>query len=118
MRRPLLTALFLATILAIIARSYANYTFTTLNDPFGTVTDATGISGNTIVGYYSDGMAIYGFSETNNVYTTLTTPLAPTNYIEPWGIQGNTIVGTYYDGTNAQGFTETGGVYTTITYPL
>jgi hypothetical protein len=90
-----------------------------LDDPLATgSTEANGIFGNTIVGYYEAGLGSHGFSETNGVYTTLDDPLAQPGTTFVTGISGDTVVGNYSDGSIQHWFTESAGIYTTIDAPL
>jgi hypothetical protein len=58
-------------------------------DPNYPFTVVSGISGNHIVGWYSDGASTYGFIYTNGAYTTLRVPSA-------W----NSVAGNPYEGGN------------------
>ena len=74
--KKLVLALALAAGLTSFAGNAKSqiYNFTTLNNPNGSDgTDITGISGSTVVGYYSAGPA-NGFTETENVFTTVNNP--------------------------------------------
>jgi len=87
--------------------SYADYTYTTLDAPWANfLTEAEGISGNTIVGVFGGGGNPQGFSETGGIYTTLDDPLA-TNGTFAQGISGNTIVGYYSNSGGEYGFVAT-----------
>ncbi len=99
--------------------------FSSFDDPIGAggeSTDATGISGNILVGYYHDAASHYhGFSYDlqNSIYTTLDCPLggSVTNTFA-WGISSNAIIGYYADSANHyHGFLEIGGVYQTLDVP-
>jgi len=101
----------------------ASQTFTTLDDPLAGPrgTDAFGISGNNIVGTYSDSSGKgHGFLYNGSTYTTLNDSLgvgfAGT---QPLGISGNNIVGYYSDSLNkGHGFLYNGSTYTTLDDPL
>jgi hypothetical protein len=97
----------------------AAYTFTTLNDPLGVNgTTLEDISGNNIVGYYTDSANIrHGFIYNGSTFTTLDDPLA-TGGTEALGISGNTIVGDYFVGNAYHGFIYDGSSFTTLDDPL
>jgi len=70
---------------------------------------AWGISGNNIVGYYTDGNFVdHGFLYNGSAFTTLDDPLAGNGNLlgtSPLGISGDTVVGVYRDSNNtAHGF--------------
>jgi hypothetical protein len=91
---------------------HAQYSFITLDPPGSTTTEAYGIDGNNIVGYYIDSSGVHGFIYNGTGYTTLNVPGAVKTYAA--GISGGTIVGYcqvpsgYY-----YGFIYAGGSYTT-----
>jgi hypothetical protein len=80
---------------------YDGGVFQTIDDPLASPTSslgttATGISGNTIVGYFNDGAINYdthGFVYDGSSYTTIDYPMAMRTWIN--GISGDTIVGFY-----------------------
>ncbi len=75
----------------------ASGTFTSFDDPAGTLTHPRGISGNEVVGYYSvNGTSIGAFiyNTTTQSFTNFSDPLAA-NATDAWGISGHEIVGTY-----------------------
>jgi hypothetical protein len=94
--------------------------FTTLDDPLGYATVATGISGNTIVGAYftnPDDVEPSGFIYNGSSFTTLDDPLG-VNGTEPNAIYGNTIVGVYFDSNSvSHGFVYNGSTFTTLDNP-
>jgi len=90
-------------------------TYTTLDPSGSTGTQATGISGNNVVGWYVDGNSVdHGFIYNNGTYTTLD----PTGslYTQALGVDGNNVVGTCYlnKAAGLEGFLYNGGNYTTI----
>jgi hypothetical protein len=88
---------------------------TTLYVPGAIDTEAYGIDGGNIVGYYKDGSYNYhGFSYDGTTYTTLDVPGASNT--EAYGIDGGNIVGYYYDGSY-HGFSYDGTTYTTLDVP-
>jgi probable HAF family extracellular repeat protein len=98
-------------------------TFTTLNDPFATLsgTFAYGINASgSIVGLYQEsGTITNGFLLSGGTYTTLADPLATEHLTEAFGINdAGQIVGMYTDGNGDHGFLLSGGIYTTIDDPL
>jgi hypothetical protein len=77
-----------------------SYIYTPLTDPSGAkYTQANGVSGNTIVGYYVDSAHNgHGFIFNGSTYTTLNDPSAASvQGTTATGISGSTIVGYYYD---------------------
>ena len=92
-------------------------TYTTLDDPNAVpvttaftgpwpvlVSQASGISGNNIVGTYYDGTGQHSYLYDGSSYTTIDHPLGA-NGTYAQGISGNDIVGYYYDGLgNQHGF--------------
>lgn len=69
-------------------------TYTTLDDPLGTRTEALGISGGSIVGLYADASKAYGFLDTAGTFTTLDYSTFATI---AYGVSGNTVVGLIYE---------------------
>ena len=98
----------LAAFLLLVSESRAQYVFTTIDDPVAKAangqTFVTGISGNTIVGYYFSQPlhSFYHVLGTTN-YTTLDEPLGlvnGTSSTEAYGISGGNIVGNYQNNNN------------------
>lgn len=99
-------------------------TYTDLNDPLainGNGTWATGVSGNTIVGYCEDATGHYhgfSYSMVTRVFNNFDDPLALVG--ANWGtfaqgVSGNTIVGYYDDHNGARrGFSYDGTTFTTL----
>ena len=62
---------------------------------------AHGISGNNIVGYYSDQTGVHGYLYDGSTLTTLDDPSetfgGPRNGTWLWGISGSNILGSYWD---------------------
>jgi hypothetical protein len=113
-------------LMTMAQNSYAQFAFTPISDPDATGgTVAQGISGNDIVGYYTDssGYNVHGFLYNGSTYVNVDDPNATENNPnDPNGtyvsaIYGNTIVGDYWVGRNAHGFIENGGIYTTFDDP-
>jgi uncharacterized repeat protein (TIGR03803 family) len=103
-------------------------TYTTFTDPDAGAngldgTWATGISGNTIVGYFVSNLFNHGFVYTNGTYTTLDEPNAIYNGSyggHTWltGISGSSIVGNFLDTNDLlHGFLLSGGIYKTLDAP-
>jgi hypothetical protein len=100
--------LAIAALLWVNVSAQAQYVFTTIDDPVAVssngTTYVTGISSNTVVGYYF-GPLLHGFYHvlgTTN-YTTLDEPLGFVNgssSTEAFGISGDNIVGTYQNYQN------------------
>ena len=116
-----------ALLLVMAVPSYAQYTYTTIDDPNATGgTVVGGISGNNIVGYYTgpNGSDAQGFLYNGTTYTTVDDPNATENnssgpngtYVA--GISGNDIVGYYFEGTGPHGggSTSHGFIYNGSTY--
>jgi len=105
-------------------------TYTTLNDPLAEAvyssingTFADGISGNNVVGCYTDASGNYhGFLYNGSAYTTLDDPLAGGGANQGTlaeAISGNDVVGYFTDASgNAHGFLYNGSTYTTLDDPL
>src|SRR5271165_6129026 len=90
-----LVALAVLLVLSIVANDSNAQTFTKIDDPLGSTTPC-GISGNNVVGAYTDSSRnTHGFVYNGSTYTTLDDPLA-TNGTEATGISGSNIVGPYF----------------------
>jgi hypothetical protein len=102
---------------------YNGSTFTSLNDPSavesvqGTGTFVDAVSGNDIVGYYTDAVGHQGFFYNGATWTTLDDPLAPDQTF-PTGVSGNTVVGYYNTADGTHGFVYNGSTFTTVDDPL
>jgi len=102
----------------------ASQTFTTIDDPLGTKGSFPGgISGDNIVGSYSDSSnKLHGFLYNGSTWTTIDDPLVGNGEYQgttPNGISGNNIVGGYADSSNvSHGFLYNGSTYTTLDDPL
>ena len=98
---------------------YNGATWTTLDFPGSTYTEADGISGNRIVGSYADAAGNkHGFLYNGSAYTTLDAPQGPKGTFAS-GIDGNNIVGSYTDASGlSHGFLYNGSTYTTLDDPL
>ena len=85
-----------------------------LDAPGATLTNAWGIDGSQIVGYYTDGISghDHGFLYEAGIWTTLDVPGAYRT--EPQGIDGGRIVGEYRDGVGVHGFLYESGIWTTL----
>jgi hypothetical protein len=95
---------------------YNGSTYSTLDDPLGTNTTASGVSGGNVVGYYSNAIGTYGFLYNGTTYTTLNDPLATEGtYVS--GISGNDIVGYYMTSNGEHAFLFNGTTYTTLVDP-
>jgi len=98
-----------------ISSAYADYQFTTLDDPLAApgTTYVNGVSGGTVVGYYGSS----GFSESGGTYTPLGVPGATVTEVN--GISGTTIVGTFETSISGpwHGFIKVGSSFTTLTAP-
>lgn len=121
MKKKRLFSIFNLTLLFCVGwmgNSHAQYIYTTLDDPLGTHgTQATGISGSNIVGFYNDSSSVpHGFVYNGSTFTTLNDPSA-TNGTSAWGISGSSIVGFYVNGSTTHGFLYNGSSYTTIDVP-
>lgn len=88
MKRKILAAVFIFTMLFGFGAAHASYTVTLLYGPSGTSPYAYGTDGTNVVGDTSTGTWLYNIS--NGTYTTgLNVPSGTTAY----GIQGNYVVG-------------------------
>jgi hypothetical protein len=108
----------LAALLFTIQPSFAQYQFTTLDDPRATSgTQAWAISGGTIVGIYHDTAGQHGFIYKGSTYTTLDDPAGTDTTAT--GISAGDVVGSYMAAdSSSQGFIYDGSTYTTISDPL
>src|ERR1700733_6788256 len=110
MKRSLLA--FAAMTLATTINIQAQYTYTTFSVPGSSTTYFDGISGNEILGNYTDNSGSYNFLYDGSSLTILNIPG------EPLGIAGNDIVGAtdtssgfLYDGSNYTTFAVPGALY-------
>jgi len=88
-------------------------TWTTLEKPGATETNAYGIDGNNIVGNYVQDDVGHGFLYDGLTWTTLDAPGAIATYVQ--SISGNNIVGYYMDGAgHYAGFLYNGSTWTTL----
>jgi len=101
--------------------TYDGSTFSLHASPFANTPEirATGMSGNTTVGWYDQSPPgiDHGWVYDGSTYTTLDVPTAGDTV--PYGISGGTIVGYYIDstGTSTHGFLHTSSGFTTFDYP-
>jgi probable HAF family extracellular repeat protein len=100
---------------------YSGGTYTTLDAPGATQTQAYGINNvglGQIVGAYSDGSVNHGFTYDGSTYTTLDDPFG-TNGTQLLGINNlGQIVGSYIDASgHSHGFLYSGGGFTTLDDP-
>ena len=96
---------FLVAIVALSAAvaQASGGTYTTLDPPGSGFTQADGVSGNDVVGYYNDAGGIeHGFLYNGSGYTTLDYPGSTDT--EAFGISGNNVIGAYYSGGTSHGF--------------
>ena len=93
------------------------YTFTSIDPPGTTWTDAHGINDfNNIVGGYLDGTGFHGFLDVGGNFTAIDVPGASSTHA--FGINNsNNIVGEYSDATGWHGFLDVGGSFTPIDFP-
>ena len=99
--------------------------FIQINPPGSVSSQATAVSGNNVVGYYSNGSITQGFLYNGSTYTTINYPgsvTLPNQTQIPGttlrGVSGNNIVGIYEDaGLNFHGFLYNGSTYTAINVP-
>ena len=89
-------------------------TYTTLDAPSSTSTQATSISGNNVAGSYIDsGGLSHGFFYTGGNFTTIDPP--GSNGTQGSGVSGTNVVGSYVDSSSVQhGFFFDGTNYTTL----
>jgi hypothetical protein len=100
---------------------YNGSSYTTLDDPKaipGGETQAWGVSGSTVVGFYFGSDGYHGFLYSSSTYTTLDDPSAPGHDTYSFGISGSNIVGTYVDSSGViHGFLYNGTNWTTLDDP-
>ncbi len=97
-------------------RTYGNWTWTTLDFPGAFLTEAAGVSGDNIVGFFFDGnLRPRAFLCDGATWTALDYPGA--DGTAAWDIDGNKIVGWYADGLDGYGFLYDGTTWTTLDFP-
>jgi len=97
----------------------ANYTFTPLDDPNATNgTQAYGIYGGNIVGFYTDPEGSHGFLYDGTTWTPLDSPDTPYTVTLAYGIYGGNIVGSYTDPEGSHGFLYDGTTWTPLDFPF
>jgi len=89
--------------------------WTTLDYPGAKTTEAYGISGSNIVGWYMDSSGVHGFLYDGTTWTTLDMPGATETIIN--GINGSNIVGVYRDSSGEHSFLYNGTTWVTLDYP-
>jgi hypothetical protein len=97
---------------------YDGKTWTDLMFPGAKATEATGISGRNIVGFYSNDpieQDWHGFVYDGKRWTSIDFPGAETTHA--FGIDDHTVVGAYWDGRNDHGFVHDGKKWATLDYP-
>lgn len=110
-------------LVALAESSYASFTFTTLEPPGSYSSYARGISGDTVVGVYSDGFEDFVYLYDGSTYADVEIetgiPESPFAMPLPNGVFGNTIVGTdFADFVNgATGFIYDGRTFTRLRFP-
>ena len=109
----------ICAVIALLVQGYARAdTWTTLIYPGAKETQAMGISGSSIVGYYAGASyQFHGFLYTGTSWTALDYPGAM--WTNVYSISGNSIVGTYADSSSQRhGFLYNGTSWTTLNnYP-
>jgi hypothetical protein len=100
---------------------YNGSTYTTLDDPSAvSATVATGVSGSSVVGYYT-AAASHGFICHGTSFATLDDPNAGSGSGQGtfiYGVSGNNIVGNYIDSANvSHGFLYNGSGFVTLDDP-
>lgn len=91
-------------------------TWTTLDKPGASDTEAMSIDGSNIVGWYKQNDADHGFLYDGTTWTLLDAPGAQNTYAT--GISGNNIVGFYRDSSNvSRGFILNGSNWETLEAP-
>jgi hypothetical protein len=97
---------------------YDGSSYTTLDPPGATDgTFATGVSGNIVVGYYTDASGAHGFRYNGSSFTTLDVPGAVETFA--FAVSGNNVVGDYYNsyGGAVHAFLYNGSTYTNLDVP-
>jgi len=109
MRRLVLPTLFILSVLlgAHQTARAASFTFTPIDVPFATDTEAFGINpGGQVVGGYFDKVGVHGFLDDRGVFTPIDVPFATDT--EAFGINpGGQVVGAYFDKVGLHGFLAT-----------
>src|SRR5205085_7578910 len=93
--------------------------WTTIDDPDGNYTVATGILGNRVVGYFSDGSTIRGFQHVlgSPDYPSFGDPTTGVQLTVPYGIDGDDIVGFSMAADHVDGFRYRDGGFTLLDFP-
>jgi len=100
--------------------TYDGGTYTTLVDPSGYETYASGISGSNIVGSFENpalGGVYSAYLYNGSTFTTLNDPSATTGTFG-YGVSGNNVVGMYGNLYGEHGFLYNGSTFTTLDDPL
>lgn len=119
-RNILLKRTLFLTIVLVMTGAFARpgnaaYSFSTIDIPGAYETYAFGISGDNIVGYYSDASGTHGFLYDGTRHVNIDVPGALRT--TPIGISGNRIVGYYTDSGGIHGFLYDGTRFQTIDVP-
>jgi len=122
MKRSTWMSVVLALLLTVGIGQAVGGVYTILDPAGSTLTQAFGVSGNNVVGFYENsGGADYGFlyNALTNSYTVLNPNGATNPGAEATGVDGNNVVGYYYNSSNnqTQGFLYNGSSYTTLNAP-
>jgi uncharacterized membrane protein len=105
-------------VLSAMGTVCADYTVTYLHYPGAGEAPALGINDvGTIVGFYSDGISILGYSLSGGTYTSLGTYPGVNSTIARGINNSGTIVGSYGNNEDRYGFVLSGGTYTSVQYP-
>ena len=91
-------------------------TFTVLDYPGSSHTEAWGISGGNVVGLYKDSQGYaHGFLYDGGTYSEIHVPTSGS--VAAYGIDGATIVGAFDDATGIHGFIDSAGAFQTLDAP-
>ncbi len=101
---------------------YDGVSFATIDDPLTSKnyfngSEAWGISGNKIAGYFMDDSATtHGYVYDGNSFTTIDNPYSPVTFVA--GIDGNKVIGNFTSSNIEHSFVYDGTSYTLIDDPL
>ncbi len=112
------TLMLVVTSVSTAAMAHAEWVWTSFDYPGSFYTIANGVSGDTIVGSYTDSSgAWHGYLHNGTAWTTLDGPGASKG-TSVYGVDGNNVVGWYADdASKVHGFLYNGATFTPLSYP-
>jgi hypothetical protein len=95
MRLVILDCAALACMIASPPEAKADFVYVSFDPPGSVASQATAISGNDVVGYYSNGSITQGFLYNGSTYTTL--DYSGSTLTDATAVDGGNVVGYYLD---------------------